>query len=990
MSRTQQINTARPARLLVLLLVTVTQTVGCHRQFYRRQADMEANALIDEKASHVARPPNTQIRIDIDRRSRMFNPFDLDFQPMPLDDPNSYRYMQCVGGRRGYPMWEAAGITNTAENPDWWRFLPLDDDGVLVLNSENAFRLALLHSPQYQSELEELYLAALDVTAQRFEFETQFFGGYESIWRTSGRRSPTGTSTTLEVGPQSNGQRDLSLQRRFATGGNLIVGVANSIVWELAGTNSQSAATVLDFSLLQPLLRAAGRDVVMEDLTQAERTLLARVRGFERFRRTFFLNITVGESVQVSANTNVGQISISDTGQLTNPGGFLGLLQNQLQIRNSKENIVRLAETVQLQQDTLIELLTTIPDDAGQIVSQRLQVAQARQSLFNAEQNLVNQQAGFQRSIEIFLRTLGLPPYLCVKLDDPFLDRFELIDRDLLIRREELSRLRSSIGEMNVSILERGEFKLDPDTGLPVSQIEWSPELAQTLAELRKELEPLAEFVKDLIGIDLPVISNDIEQLTQALSERQREAADLKSLYDVEKDSICGLLNLSELPDSIFDVGELMTLSNDLRTEFDELRGRLTLYQERIQKLEQSFDKLQADAETADPRQLAATLRDDIILASQDIVAELGDDVLALQLIQARGRTESVTLPEVDIAPEVALEIARNNRRDWANARAALVDSWREIEVVADNLESSLDLVLTGDVRNGTNNPFKLRSSTGSLRAQLRWDAPITRLLERNAYRRQLITYERNKRTFYQFEDAIWLQLRNQIRQLQANRFTFELARELIRNSAEQIGLNADQRALNEARGRAQGPTAARDQIQALAALLNAQNGLLGIYVNYEVVRRSLDLDMGTMELSPDGLWIDPGKITADRLVDLPGTTAYGMIECGCNDCGLKYNPLPPEPKYGGLRPTIQEVSEPSSTTFEVEVPLTDPVTETPAVGSLDEDGAAVAGARTRQIQEIIAQLPPQPPAAQPKRRTGSTAPAQNSTPTLFSGGLIE
>jgi hypothetical protein len=171
---------ARPGRKLIFLLIAITLSVGCHRQFYRKQADLEAYCLIDEKASHVARPPNVKIRVEVDPRSRMFNPFDLDFQPMPLDDPNSYRYMQCVDGRRGYPMWEAAGITNTAENPEWWQFLPLDEDGVLVLNSENAFRLALLHSPQYQREVEELYLAALDVTAERFVFETQFFGGAAS------------------------------------------------------------------------------------------------------------------------------------------------------------------------------------------------------------------------------------------------------------------------------------------------------------------------------------------------------------------------------------------------------------------------------------------------------------------------------------------------------------------------------------------------------------------------------------------------------------------------------------------------------------------------------------------------------------------------------------------------------------------------------------------------------------------------------------------
>ena len=145
--------------MLALLALSTFNALGCHRQYYREQADMEAYHLIDQKAAAVARPPNVPLRIDVDRRSRMFNPFDLDFQPMPLDDPASYRYMQCVDGRRGYPLWEAAGLTNGAESPDWWQFLPLNEDGVLVLNSENATKIALLESPAYQEQLEALYFS---------------------------------------------------------------------------------------------------------------------------------------------------------------------------------------------------------------------------------------------------------------------------------------------------------------------------------------------------------------------------------------------------------------------------------------------------------------------------------------------------------------------------------------------------------------------------------------------------------------------------------------------------------------------------------------------------------------------------------------------------------------------------------------------------------------------------------------------------------------
>lgn len=865
---------------IIAVLITSSVILGCHRQFYRKQADCEVNYLLDEKAADVARPPNVALRIDIDRRSRMFNPFDLDFQPMPLDDPASYELMQCVDGRRGYPMWEAAGITNMAENPDWWQFLPLNEDGVLVLNQENSVKIALLNSNQYQQQLEDLYFAALAVSAQRFEFETQFFGGADSVFETS-RGGPS--SLTL-------GDRNVSLSRRFATGADLLVGVANQIVWDLGG-DSGIGTSLINFSFLQPLLRAAGRDVVMENLTQAERELLASVRSFERYRRSFYLNITVGARAELVAQTSVGNISISPggVGGSGNADGYIGLLQSQLQIRNSEENIARQTENLLILEDSLIELLTTIPDDAESIVRQRLQVAQTRASVLRSQGNLINQQAGYQRSVDSFLRTLGLPPYICVKLDDPILDRFELIDRKLLTRREELSALRANVGGINVSILESAEFKLDPDTGLPVSNIEWTPQLATALQSLQDELEPLEAFTKDLIEQDLPIITRDIQALTQALPERRRQNKSLKELYKTEEESICGLLNLTELDESVFDIQELDGLETELNEEFAKLEARLNDYLMRIRDLQAAFEKLQAEGQTSNPIELARRLRDDIILASQDLVAELGDDVLLLQLIQARARTESVLLPEVDISPEVAFEIARRNRRDWANARASLVDSWRQIEVVADQLESRLDFVVNGSVDDGDN---------GNLSVALQWDAPITRLLERNNYRRQLILYEQAKRRYYNYEDSIWQSLRAEVRQLQANRLRFELGRQSVGIAAEQIELNADIRALNDARGRSAGPTAARDAISALNDLLDAQNGLLGIFVNYEVVRRGLDLDLGTMELTPEGLWIDPGKISPETLLALPGTTAVGMIECECNDCGMAYNPLPMEPIF--------------------------------------------------------------------------------------------
>ena len=954
--------------MTLLLCIATCVSSGCHRQFYRRQADCEAYTLLDEKATHVARPPEVALRIEPERRSRYFNPFDLDFQPRPLDDPASHRYMQCVDGRRGYPMWDAAGVTNTVESPDWWQFLPIDESGVLTLNSENAVRIALLHSPEYQRQLEQLYLSALAVSSERFQFDTQFFGGLDSAFSFNGDRrdGPFGVgSDSFSLGAFSNRQRDLLMTRRFATGANLLVGVANNIVWDLSGSNAQNASTVLDFSLVQPLLRQGGRDVVLEDLTLAERQLLANIRSFERFRRSFFLQITIGRPLESRITTlGSGQpgggipSDLRVVGGFGGANGYLGLLQTQLEIRNLEENIARLTENVLILEDTLIELLTTIPDDVQNIVRQRLLIAQTRSSLVRSQTSLVIRQANYQAAIDAFLRDLGLPPYICSRIQDTTLDQFNLIEQRLLKRRAEVSALRTRVGAINVAILNNSTTELDPLTDLPVTKFKWSDDLADQLDRLLTEVEPLVKFNQELIDEELPRIRGDLTVLDEAIPRRRGDNRRMAEMVRENRDSMCSLLELAEIDDALFDSSELNGLGEELDATFEAVTGRLQQYTDRIERLRENIQELRdSDGEVTDrllelyrqrtlalqldldaptdSRSIAADesdpqdadnelaeaeaelpapadgedgasagdgrddalvldrekdpnlgelLRDSIILESQDLLSEVADDVLALQLIQARARTESVVLPPVDIDAPDAFEIARRNRRDYANAKASLVDVWRNIEFVADDLESNLDFLVSGDVGNDGNNPFNLRSGNSNLRVGLQWDAPITRLLERNQYRSALIAFERSKRDFYQLEDAIWQVVRAEIRSLQASRLQFELSRQAVRIAAAQIELNNDIRILNDARGQGAGPTAARDAINALSDLLDAQNSLLGVFIGFEVTRRNLDFDLGTMELSPDGLWIDPEQFDTELLRGLPGTEVFPG---NCNECCL-------------------------------------------------------------------------------------------------------
>jgi hypothetical protein len=245
-----------------------------------------------------------------------------------------------------------------------------------------------------------------------------------------------------------------------------------------------------------------------------------------------------------------------------------------------------------------------------------------------------------------------------------------------------------------------------------------------------------------------------------------------------------------------------------------------------------------------------------------------------LSLAEARTRLELVSLVPVDMAPEEALQIARENRLDWMNARAALVDHWRQIKIRANALRSDLNVVFNGDISTTDNNPLRFRGTTGRLRVGVQFDAPLTRLVERNAYREALIEYQRARRTYYTFEDRVNQGLRITLRSLRQSQLDFELRRIGVHVAISQVDitrerLNAPPKAVVSAKpGEAAaagastfGPTTARDLVNAYAGLLTAQNDLVNGWVEYEADRLNLDLDLGTMQLDAAGQWVDPGPI---------------------------------------------------------------------------------------------------------------------------------
>ncbi|MCA9118616.1 MAG: hypothetical protein H6822_04035 [Planctomycetaceae bacterium] len=884
----------------VILITGILLVAGCHRGYYRTQADADAYAIVNEKAQnpHWALPRQT---IEIDPRSRMFDPFDRDRPPMPTDDPTAHQLMHYVDHKRGYPHWHANGDVDTAENPDWMAHLPVDENGVLNLTADQAYQLALIHSRDYQQQFETLYLSALDVSAERFRFDTQFFGGYQSTGAITGSGNDLTASTYstqtgrsglpaggVAVGTLGSaggrGSNQLLARRSFSTGADLAVGLANSLVWTFDGSNTFTPTTLLNVGFIQPLLRRAGRDRIMEQLTLSERTVLSNVRQMERYRSAFYVSTMTGRDPGNGASrrggvfgsglegfTGVGggfggvggggggggNSGITGGTGAAAAGGYYGLLQTQQDIRNQKVTIAGLRSNLAQLRESLRENLTKIPDDPETILRERLQIAQARQALLNAESRLLNSLASYQSTLDNFKRTLGLPPQLCVNIQDDIFSQFNLISPETINSQAEVAELRADIGLVNEQILEllrAGGVDTEP------TQAVWSDELAERLRMQRAMIDRIRNIYQNVAATTVTQTRKDIERLVQSLDDRKQDLLTIKTKYTDEFVNFelyggldpCQVSLLTKIDASVYDVEALDAVPAKLNEDVERLEAQFNSYDEPLAEIQSVIEGLLNAEIKPSGAELAELLEQRVIFATPSLLSELSEDILDVSLVQARARTHTVRVEPIDLKWDMAVELARRYRRDWMNARTSLVDAWRLIEFNADNLEGILDLEVNGTLRS---------DNSDQLQMALRFDAPITRLTERNTYRQSLIEYQQAKRSYYAYVDGVTQSLRNTLRTIDLNRVNFEERRVAVLSAIDQVVLNDQIQKLREERGQEAGVTAARDVVSALADLQTAQTDFLNVWVNYEVQRLNLDLDLGTMNLDSEGNWIDPGPI---------------------------------------------------------------------------------------------------------------------------------
>ena len=249
--------------------------------------------------------------------------------------------------------------------------------------------IASENSRTYQTERESLYLAALDLSLERWRLSWLVSAGGAADL------SGTGNSNTT-----ASASADLGLTHVLGSGARIVTSIGTSLLRFVSTGDGWTLSNDLSLTITQPLLRGAGRRVTLEPLTQAERSMVYQVRSFERFRREY--------SVDVASR-------------------LYSLLQTMDELDNQRRNYKNL---VSLRQRN--EAMAA----AGRL--SRIEADQAMQDELRSENQLIAQEALLESRTDNLMLFLGLPINASLPLDRSEFER--LSGDDQLIISLDLDR----------------------------------------------------------------------------------------------------------------------------------------------------------------------------------------------------------------------------------------------------------------------------------------------------------------------------------------------------------------------------------------------------------------------------------------------------------------------------------------------------------------------------------------------------------------------
>jgi hypothetical protein len=903
-----------PAIVVALAALLCMFGEGCARKYWRKQADQLSYNLIRDKQSDP-RWVVDRVKVETDPRSRFFEAFDPDFEPLPPDDLGAHEFMHWAYGRRGWKHWHEFGDQASVDNPKWLEPFGWPRETVeanmgrpgkwpeLKLTLEDMIDLAYIHNRDYQSQIETLYLTALTLTLQRFAFDVQFVG-------LNGLR-PSGTLTLTDIPSTSDSAAfspNVGVQQLLPSGGQWLVNLANNTLWLFSkGNPSEATASTLTYSLVQPLLANGGRRFVMENLTQAERNLLYAARDLARYRMGFFTSIVAGG---FTAGIQVGIPGVfSGTGPIPTPvpqigtggnGGFLGVLQLYQQVSNTEYNIRQLSEQLerlraQAAEKEFSENLPALPPNLA------IPEAFAGRVEYDADRKLLRLH-GTLNEVEV-RSLLGLSEDADWQKAIAFLaDRSNVLTTNQNIVQLE-TQLASTVNQLRsarVSYL-NGFDQLKLWLGLPVdmnvtvdtSMLKPFELVDARLIRLQDRLNsfvleppPIMEEHPDVDSMrrvtdlmnrldeknpDPAVVRGLIDEMLDIRDDLKRDGVDVTEddfrRFEEHRRHSVPFVNdypIQKVRDPLRDARLMQTLLIDFRES-----------EEQLLKLKEAVGPDVKTEELRDALGILGDLREEFLRISQNF-----------SVIQIDLRVELIDLNPFDMSMEDTVAVGLANRLDLMNLRGAAMDARRKVEVAANQLQAVVNLVANGNIQTqplaaGNHNPFDFRGVDSNFQVGIQFTTPVQLVAQRNAYRAALVGYQQARRNYQRTEDQVRLDCRTNWRSLEFTRRNFETLREQIRAATAQLDIAAEQTAApagpvgaapapaagapagggvgGGAGGAAGGAGTAQGLqiIQAITSVLNAQNQLIIQWVAYEAFRLDIYNFMGTLEVDREGYWTD-------------------------------------------------------------------------------------------------------------------------------------
>ena len=348
---------ARWAGVCLLTTLGVVGGAGCSASSYHKAADKTAADILKKKQQEAIgrqEPFTIETPADTLRRRLMIDQNLQRSSDASLSSKDVKPIKDSPEGATTRPSTQpsAGATTRAAVEP-------------LRVSLVDALRISAHNSREYQTQKERIFIDALDLDLARNDFRT-IFGGNVNSEVTDAPDGAGGRDTSLRAGTS------LSAAQRFKNGATFLGAVSFDLVQMLSGDKSTSRGVAWDASITLPLLRGGGEYVVMEQLTQAERTVVYDFLNFEQFKRTFSVNIATQ---------------------------YLNVLSQLDQIRNADAAYRRAIISTRR---------ATRQFDAGRL--DQIQVDQAVQQELQARDRWIQATSSYGKRLDAFKVLLGLTP----------------------------------------------------------------------------------------------------------------------------------------------------------------------------------------------------------------------------------------------------------------------------------------------------------------------------------------------------------------------------------------------------------------------------------------------------------------------------------------------------------------------------------------------------------------------------------------------------